>query len=99
MSLSTRSASRVARRTVTIATCNVCQRSILPTEGGVDVREVSVKIDDQTRAGDLCDEHLAPIQDAAEVLELVVPKRSRRTFADSIVRDPSQIPGKDGNGS
>jgi hypothetical protein len=99
LSLSTRTrSSRVARRTVTIAACNVCGRSILPSEGGVEVCEVSVQIESETRKGDLCVDHIGPIQEAAEVLDPVVPKRARRTFEDSIVKDPSQIPIADGNG-
>ena len=99
MSRSSAPAARVARRQVTIAACNVCGRTILPEEGGVEVRGVSVKIADQARAGDLCVDHLGPITEAAEVLDPVVAKRARRTFADSIVASPDDIPSSAEGGS
>ena len=94
MSRSSAPAARVARRKVDLPTCDVCGRSILPDEGGVEVREVAVRIDRDSLTGDLCDEHAGPIREAAETAGLKphVAKRARRTFADSTVASPDDIP-------
>ena len=75
-----------------VPACDVCGRSPLPSEGGVDVRDVTLSIDQEKLAGELCDDHLQPLRDAGGVLVPARPPRRRRTFDSSKVSDPSQIP-------
>lgn len=90
----------MARRNQAVPHCNVCDRSPLITEGGVEVFEVRLAMGGNVLTGDLCDDDLTPLRDCAITAKLspASTQRRRRTFEDSIVPGPEAIPKDTDNG-
>ena len=90
---------QVAKRNQSVPHCNYCDRSPLITEGGVEVFEVRLAMAENVLTGDLCDEHMSELRECAIRAKLAPAgtQRRRRTFEDSIVASPADIPRDTGD--